>query len=205
MKKLKTFDSVYFCGKSHFENDGTQKFFVFQAIHKCFKIVSANDSNILSWKSKRFSIESIKAPTTDNTMLNPSLDYVGSKVRIKFRGDCLKQGKNKFNHGKILKIYILYEIERSVNISSYPTVESCLFGAVKLTKHINVDLYVYSIYGIGSDRKGFFAHLSGGTGRNVIIFGVDKSSLTKIDNKGKDILILGKGHTYGKGPTNVFN
>ena len=27
------------------------------------------------------------------------------------------------------------EIERSVNISSYPTLGNCLFGAVKLTKH----------------------------------------------------------------------
>ena len=32
---------------------------------------------------------------------------------------------------------------------------------------------------------GFFLHLSGGTGRNVIILGVDMSSSTKIDNRGK--------------------
>ena len=44
---------------------------------------------------------------------------------------------------------------------------------------------------------GFFS--SGGTGRNVIIFGVDMSSSTKIDNKGKDILILGIGPTQGLG------
>ena len=34
-------------------------------------------------------------------------------------------------------------------------------------------------------------------GRNVIIFGVDMSSSTKADNKGKNILILGKGPTQG--------
>ena len=43
----------------------------------------------------------------------------------------------------------------------------------------------------------FFSHPSGGTGRNVIIFGVDMSSSTKIDNRKKDILILGKGPTQG--------
>ena len=48
-----------------------------------------------------------------------------------------------FSHGKIVKIYIVYEIEISVNISSYPTLENCLFGAVKLTKHTDVDLYKY--------------------------------------------------------------
>ena len=29
MKKLKTFDSGYFIGKSHFEEDGLQNYFVF--------------------------------------------------------------------------------------------------------------------------------------------------------------------------------
>ena len=33
----------------------------------------------------------------------------------------------------------------------------------------------------------FFCHHSVGTGRNVIIFGVDVSSSTKIDNNKKDI------------------
>ena len=34
-----------------------------------------------------------------------------------------------------------------------------------------------------------FHHRSGGTGRNVIIFGVDVSSSIKIDSRKKDILI----------------
>ena len=37
----------------------------------------------------------------------------------------------------------------------------------------------------------------GGFGQNVIIFGVDMSSSIHIDNKGKDILILGVGPTQG--------
>ena len=35
------------------------------------------------------------------------------------------------------------------------------------------------------------------TGKNVIIFGVDMSSSSKIDNRKKDILILGEGPTQG--------
>ena len=53
-----------------------------------------------SWKSKGLSDESIKAPSTDNKMLNPSLDYVVSKIRVKFSGDRLKQEKIPFTHGK---------------------------------------------------------------------------------------------------------
>ena len=40
---------------------------------------------------------------------------------------------------------------------------------------------------------------SGRFGRNVIIFGVDMSSSVRVDNKGRDILILGKGPTKGLG------
>ena len=90
-------------------------------------------------------------------MLNPSVDYVGTKARVKVNGDCLKQEKITFNHRKIVNIYIVYEIERSVNISSYPTLENYLFGAVKLQKHADVDLYQYFGYLIGFDRKGYYS------------------------------------------------
>ena len=42
-----------------------------------------------------------------------------------------------------------------------------------------------------------FLYTSGGTGSNVIIFGIEMSSFTKIDNKKKDVLVLGKGPTQG--------
>ena len=140
--------------------------------------------------------ESIKPSSTPNKMLNPSLDYVGTKVRVKCNEDCLKQEKITFNHGKIVNIYIVYEIERSVNISSYPTLENCLFGAVKLTKHVDVDLYKYSGYGIGFDKKGSYS-IGNDIDRNVIIFGVDMSSSPYINNTKKDVLILGKGPIQG--------
>ena len=37
----------------------------------------------------------------------------------------------------------------------------------------------------------------GGFGRNILIFGVDMSSSAQIENKKKDILVLGKGPTQG--------
>ena len=98
---------------------------------------------------------------------------------------------------KIVKIYIVYEISKSINISNYPTLENCLFGAVSLTKNADIDRYKYSGYGTGFDRHGSFSFPCLGLGRNVIIFGVDMSSSTKIDNRKKDILILGKGSTQG--------
>ena len=128
-------------------------------------------------------------------MLNPSLDYVDTKTRVKFNGDYLKQEKNTFNQVKIVNIYIIYEIERSVNITSYPTLENCTFGAVKLTKHVDVDLYRYSGHGIRFDRRGSYS-IGDEVGRNVIIFGVDMSSSPHIDKK-KYISILPKGPKQG--------
>ena len=50
LKKLETFDSIYFRGKSHFEDDGTQNYLVFQPIYKYFEITPTTNT-ILSWKS----------------------------------------------------------------------------------------------------------------------------------------------------------
>ena len=197
MKKLQTFDSIYFRGKSHFEEDGTQNYLVFQPMYRYFKIIAGvgNGSYIYYWKSKGLPQEIINSIKTPNHSITPNLDYYGTKTRVEFNGSCLKQDKVTFNHGKVVNIYIVYEISKSINISDYPTLENWLFGAVSLTKNADIDKYKYSGYGIGFDRHGFFSHPSGGTGRNVIIFGVDMSSSTKIDNKKKDILILDKGCT----------
>ena len=39
-KKLKTFDSSYFAGKSQFEGDCTQDYLVFDPINRYFKVVA---------------------------------------------------------------------------------------------------------------------------------------------------------------------
>ena len=75
--------------------------------------------------------------------------------------------------------------------------ENCLFCAVKITKNTDVDKYKYSGYGIGFDGKGVFEHPTGSFGNNAIFFGVNMSSSVHVDNKGKDIIILGSGSTQG--------
>ena len=78
--------------------------------------------------------------------------------------------------------------------SDFP-LKDCLFGGVKLAKNADPDKYVYSGYGIGFDSCSFFLIPNFDWGKNVIIFGVDMSSSVHIDNKKKDILILGKDPT----------
>ena len=61
LKKLKTFDSSCFIGKSHFEEDSTQNYLVFQPMYKYFKIITGvgNGRYIYYWQSKGLSDETI--------------------------------------------------------------------------------------------------------------------------------------------------
>ena len=136
--------------------------------------------------SKGLSNENITPPSARNNFLSPSLNYLGTKIRIKFSGSCLKQEKITYTHGKIVNIYIVYEINKKDNtIISDPKLENCLSGAVTLTKHVNIDRYGYSGYGIGFDRKGEFSFSGGRYGQIILIFGVDMSSSIHTDNKKK--------------------
>ena len=94
------------------------------------------------WKSKGFYDENITTPTTSHFSLNPQLSYLGTKTRVEFKGSCLKQNKITYDHGKIVNIYIVYEIGKNFNMSSYSTLKNCLFGAFSLTKKADIDISI---------------------------------------------------------------
>ena len=147
MNKLKTFDSNYFIGKSHFNEDGSQNYLVFQSMYRYFKIIT-NTDYISSWKCKGLSAESIKPPTTSDNSLTPELNYYGTKTRVKFTGSCLKQSKISYTHGKLVNIYIVYALGASNSHINDPTLKHFLFGAVTLTKMqtlINMDILVMEL------------------------------------------------------------
>ena len=126
----------------------------------------------------------------------PYLSYYDiNKIKVEFNGGCLKQDQSIIPLKGIVNIYIVYEITSDYNISDYPALRNCLFGALKLIKNADIDKSWYSGYWIGFDRHVSFSFPGTGLGRNVTIFGIDMSSSTRIDNRKKDILILGKGPT----------
>ena len=155
MKKLKTFDSSYFIGKSHFEEDGTQNYLVFQPINRYFKNIGSGNY-IYYWKSEGLPDEKINSIKTSDYGITPKLNYYGTKTRVEFNGSCLKHDKITHTHGKIVSIYIVYELTVSNSDDNNPTVKNSLFGAVTLTKNADIDKYRYSGYGIGFDRRGSF-------------------------------------------------
>ena len=116
--------------------------------------------------------------------------------------------KISYPHGKVVNIYIVYELVASSSHINDTTLKNCLFGAATLTKNTNIDKYGYSGHGIGFDRKGSFSFPGGGYGQNVLIFGVDVSFSAHIDNKKKHISIRNRSstriRTYFNCRKNVF-
>ena len=124
------------------------------------------------------------------------IDHYDTRIRLKFNKSCLKQSsKLKYSYGHRVNAYFVYELGASGSNNDDPTIKNCLFGAVTLTKNADIEKYGYSGFGIGFDRRSSFSFPSGGFGQNVLIFGVDVSSSPHIDNKQKDILVLGRGPT----------
>ena len=98
-----------------------------------------NSDYVSSWKSKGLSAESIKPPTTSDNGLTPALNYYGTKTRLKFTGSCLKQPKVSYTYGKVVNMYIVYELGASSSHNNDLTIKKCLFGTVTLTKNIDID------------------------------------------------------------------
>ena len=98
-----------------------------------------NNDYISSWKSKELSKESITPPTISDNSLTTELNYYGTKTRVKFNINCLKQSKISYKHSTIVKIYIVYELGASSSHNNDPTLITCLFGAVTLTKNTDID------------------------------------------------------------------
>ena len=134
-------------------------------MYRYFKIIASigNGSYICYWQSKRFSDERLNSVTAFNYKVTPNLNYYGT--RVEFNGRCLKEDKITYTHGKIVNIYIVYELTSSNSDDNDPTAKNSLFGAGTLTKNADIDKDGYSGYGIGFDRRRNFSFLGTGLGQ----------------------------------------
>ena len=71
-----------------------------------------------------------------------------------------------------------------------------LFGTVKLTRKADKSKFTYNGRGIEFDGRGYWGS-DNDTARNVVIFGVDNSSSSHIDNPKNNFLALGEEPTRG--------
>ena len=154
-------------------------------MNRYFENIGSTKS-ISSWESKGLSDEVIKCPTINNNSLAPTLENIAKNMFVKFDGSCLiKQDEFTFNK-KTINIYIVYDLNSNLN-NFDPTLENCLFGAIKISKNSDMSKYNYSGYGIGFHSGGTFLHPTGSFGNNAIIFGADMSSSTHSNNRANNI------------------
>ena len=111
--------------------------------------------------------------------------------------------KITLNQATIVNLYIVYEISKNYKISSYPTLENCLFGAVSLTKNDDIDQHKYSGYAIGFDRGGEF-NFGNRLDKKCINFGADLRSSSHTNYKKSNILVLGKDFVQGINGTTIY-
>ena len=104
----------------------------------------------------------------------------------------MKQNKLGYAHGKIINIYIVYDLKNRTIDNADFTVVNGLFGSAKLTKNTDASKYQYKGYGICFDSGGTFTSGNINYGRNVIIFGVDTKNSIHSTNKTQNIYVIGK-------------
>ena len=100
--KLKTFDSSYFIGKSHFEEDGAQNYLVFQSMYRYFKQIAGvgNGSYIYYCQLKDCLTKKLILLKHLIIVLLQTSNYYGTKTRVEFNENCLKQDSVIFHHEK---------------------------------------------------------------------------------------------------------
>ena len=116
----------------------------------------------------------------------------------------MKQNKLGYAHGKIVNLYIVYELKNRRVDSPDFTIQSGLFGAVKITKNANTLHYKYEGYRICFDGELSFSFGNRIDAKNVIIFGVSTSNRSHSTNKTQNIYVLGKDFVQGINNTTIY-
>ena len=135
---------------------------------------------------------------------SPTLLKKKKRLGVTFDGNYIKQNKLGYAHGKIVNLYIVYELNNRRVDNPDVTVQNGLFGAVKITKNVNTSYYKYEGYGISFDSESSFSFGNRIDGNNVIIFGVNTSNSSHSTSKTQNIYVLGKDFLQGINNATIY-
>ena len=170
-----------------------------------FKYVGGGSNN---WKSTGIDNYSTDSDmyTTAHDLANLSTIINNGRMNVKFKGGYYKQSKLiKPNNNNIINLYIVYKLDPVSNTRDDTfTVQSALFGGVKLTINTDTSKYKYEGYGICFDEGGMFSMGNITDGRNVLIFGVRENSVIHSNNKANNIYVMGDGIVQGIDDTTLY-
>ena len=60
-------------------------------------------------------MEKIMPPYTTSKSFSPKLVWYNSRIKLKFKGSCLKQDKVTFTSKKLVNLFIAYELDNTCN------------------------------------------------------------------------------------------
>ena len=109
------------------------------------------------------------------------------------------------NNNNVINMYCVYELQPvTASRDDTFTIQNALFGAMEITKNADTSKYAYKGYGICFDEGGTFSKGNINNGRNVLIFGVDVSSLVHANNKANNIYVMGDLFVQGINDTTMY-
>ena len=128
------------------------------------------------------------------------------RMHVSLSGNHFQQNKVIIpTNNNVMNIYCVYEIDPIASTRGDTfTVQNALFGAMEITKNADTSNYKYKGYGVCFDEGGTFSMGNINNGRNILIFGVDKSSLVHSNNKANNIYVMGDGIVQGINDTTLY-
>ena len=158
-------DYNFFFGRIYFtSNDGSQSMFVYQETLDTLELKKDKCADyVISWKSNGV-YNSKPKPLYTAFLQN---NYLNKIANLYIVNDLAAWPRTPTNNLKF---------------------KNCLFGATNIVKNRNKEKYVDSVYRITFNIT-YWRSFGNDTARNVMIFGVDSSSSSHVDNHKNNFLI----------------
>ena len=183
-------------------------FYYLQKNHLVYECKSSsfnttNINKISTWKSTGSlsnNMIAVKNPSEDLPKLELVDDYY-----VHLSGNHFQQIKEDMSNNIGISIYCVYKLESiSSSRDDTFTVQNALFGAMQITKNADTSKCKYKGYGICFDEGGSLSKGNISNGKNVLIFGVDESSLVHQNNKANNIYVMGDLFVQGINDTTLY-
>ena len=124
---------------------------------------------------------------------------------VHLSGNHFHQNKAKVIKNIGVNIYCVHKLDPiSSSRDDTFTVQNALFGVMQVIKNADTRKYKYKGYGICFDEGGIFSKGNINNGKNVLMFGVDESSLTHSNNKANNIYLMGDLFVQGINDTTLY-
>ena len=135
----------------------------------------------------------------------PELKIVDDNMHIYLSGNHFQENKASILNNIGLNVYCVYKLDPMSSSRDHTlTVQNALFGAIEITKNADTSKYKYKGFDICFDKGGIFSKGNISNGRNVLIFGVDESSLVHANNKANNIYVMGDLFVQGINGTTLY-